>query len=280
MSHYERLAGDAPAIPTLEQIRTGEAAPTSVVATLPEQTPAQSEKQQPVVVESYEVAASNVVPAEAPPSACLVTRCCCFSLSTGVYLIAMFEAVNWVFALIGAGVAIFIKTQEKKIDHAIEKEYAAEEATQEEDYAAEQGEAKDGADPSASEEDNMSAEQMVRSFNRMADLAFYSAPFVILCALIGLYFVNKGFRAAKGDAVAAQVYYRWTRFQAAWRFVLLLFDGGSGLFSFLLAVYYVMVTRSHALKLEEEAAERPRVLPADSVTVVTRRVDVPDGAQV
>ena len=63
-------------------------------------------------------------------------------------------------------------------------------------------------------------------------------------------------------------------------FLLLLFDGGSGLFSFLLAVYYVMVTRSHALKLEEEAAERPRVLPADSVTVVTRRVNVPDGAQV
>jgi len=279
MSHYERLAGDAPAIPTLEQIRTGQAAPTSVVATLPEQTPAQSEKQQPVVVESYEVAASNVVPADtvAPPSTCLVTRCCCFSLSTGVYLIAMLEAVNWVFALIGAGVAIFIKTQEKKIDHAIEKEYAAEE-TAEEEYKVEQGEAKDGADPSASEEDDMSAEQMVRSFNRMADLAFYSAPFVILCALIGLYFANKGFRAAKGDAVAAQVYYRWTRFQAVWRFVLLLFDGGSGLFTFLLAVYYVMVTRSHALELE--AAERPRVLPADSVTVVTRRVDVPDGAQV
>jgi len=271
MSNYERLPGNVPEIPTLDQLRTGEG---------PANTASMPEKQQPQAVESasYVVTASNVARADTvttAPDACMVKGCCCFSLATGVHLIAVLDMVSWMFALIGAGLAIFIKTQEKKIDRSIEKEFAAEE-----EYEAEEGEG--GAE--TGENDDLTAEQVVRNFNRMADLAFYSAPFVILCALIGLFFVSKGFKAAKGDVDAARVYYTWTRFQAIWRFVMLIFDVGSGFLSFLLSVYYTMVTRSHWLELAaatQQEANNIQVLPANSVTIVTHRhADVVDGAQV
>jgi hypothetical protein len=222
---------------------------------LQEKKNAEQQQNSAVMVESYVVQAAPQPAASQSRDRWIVKSCCCgCSLSAGVYWIAALETVSYIFALFFAAVAIYMKTQENKIDHAIMKE--GEDETEE----------SSSADASSSTDgDEMSPEDRVKSVNQFIDMAAYTSPFVILLSLIGLFFCYQGFKAVKGDAKAAHLYYQWKKFAIFWAFVQMIFGGGFGGFiGFLLAIYYCMVVRSYWLELTSEVAQ-----PADSVTVTT-----------
>lgn len=215
----------------------------------------------PMMVESYVV--STAAPATTAPSRTqdkwIVSNCCCgCSLSTGVYLIALVETISYIFALIVAAIAIYAKTQENKIDHQIEKHDAAEES--------EDGPQTDG-EPSS--EDEMTTDEKIDQVNQMIDMAAYQSPILIILSLVGLFFCYKGFQAAKGDANAARLYYKWKKFAIFWAFVQMIFGGGFGGFiGFILSIYYCIVVRSQWLALSSTEAE-PASAETSAVVITT-----------
>jgi hypothetical protein len=215
----------------------------------------------PVMVESYVVTATptSTTNTRRAHDKWLVSSCCCgCSLSTGVYLIALLETTTCMFGLLAAVFAIYLKTQEKRIDNQIYKHDSEEES---EDT---------GADTEPSTEDEMTTDEKVDNVNHMIDIAAYNSPFLILFSLIGLCFCYKGFQAYKGDANAARIYYKWKQFGIFWAIVQMIFGGGFfGFIGVLLAIYYCLVVRSHWVALTATQAE---ATPAESTAVVITTV--------
>lgn len=259
---YAPLNTDGPAIPTLDQIRTGQhtvdvkmpRAPTSAPAPVLAPAPAPASKSAPVVVESVAV----VTVTETTPRSSdrwVVNSCCCgCSLATGVWLIAFLEACSWSMGIVAGVFAIVLETQKKHIDSAIENTDAEEEAK-----ATAAAPTVDGAEPptDAGAEDGLTTEEKVSQLNAAIDAFAIASPFILVMALVGLYFAFKGFKASRGDAAAARSYFWWRKMSVVYAAVALVFgtNGGpvGGLASLLVAVYYAMVVRSHALALEQAA---------------------------
>ena len=248
---------EAPAIPSLDQLRTG--GTTSVEMKQASYEPCEKSST-PVLVESYVVSAA--APATSAPSRpqnkWIVSNCCCgCSLSTGVYLIALIETISYFFALVAAGIAIYLKTQEKKIDNQIYKHDEGEEG--------EDGTQSTDSEPSS--EDEMTTDEKVDNVNHMIDMAAYNSPILIILSLVGLFFCYKGFQASKGNVQACALYYKWKKFAIVWAFIQMIFGGGFGGFiGLILAVYYCIVVRSHWLALSATEAEPA---PAEPVVIIT-----------
>jgi hypothetical protein len=250
MSIYAPLV-DGPAIPTLDQLSRGE---HTVDVESREQAKIKAFEQRPTIVESVAVVQTTTTTAtEAPviaPEPCCcglpeVSGCCCgCSLSTGVYLIALFESMGWSMGILSGIFAIVLETQKGAIDNAIRKEDADEAAS---------GDA-DSADSS-----DMSTSDKVHMTNQAINAFAIISPFLIIMALIGLFYCFKGFKAARGDTEAARAYFLWRRVMVVYAFVNLLMgaNGGflGGLVGVALAVYYALVCRSHyrALQAAPEA---------------------------
>jgi hypothetical protein len=184
MSLYAPL-NEAP-VPSLDEVQTGK--PVEVTITSAEDKKIASGGR-PQVVTSYAVVS-------APPSAentrCLLTACCCgCSLSTGTLIISWLEAVSWGVTFISAVLALYVKTQENKIDHAIVKHDAEHDADA------------DAPAPPTDAPPEPTTEEKVDQTNMMIDLAALSAPFLIIMAFIGLYFCVKGMAAAKEGSIDA-----------------------------------------------------------------------------
>ena len=197
---------------------------------------------------------------DVPPERRLYTVkkfCCCgITLATGVYVIAMLEVLGSLMSIVSSCVMFYMKSKEKKIDHAI--------MHQEEDVAPENP--NDGSSSMDNGPPPLTNEEKVERTNMIIDAAFYMAPFVLVIAIIGLYFSCLGLKAARGDAHAARRYAVWKRFLVIWGFITVLFSFGnmSSLMSFFLSCYFFVVVRSHAiectrLELEEAAAQNPAV---------------------
>lgn len=159
-----------------------------------EQAKIKAFEQRPTIVESVAVVQTTTTTAtEAPviaPEPCCcglpeVSGCCCgCSLSTGVYLIALFESMGWSMGILSGIFAIVLETQKGAIDNAIRKEDADEAAS---------GDA-DSADSS-----DMSTSDKVHMTNQAINAFAIISPFLIIMALIGLFYCFKGFKAARGD---------------------------------------------------------------------------------
>lgn len=250
MSLYAPLNEGNPAVPTLDELRNDGQDSNSVVVTVSSAPSAEQKKiaaAAPPMVVSYAVIA-------APPSAsveehrsqrCLLTACCCgCSLATGTYIISLLELISWVFTFVGAVLAIYIKTQENKIDHAIAKHDAA--------YP-------DGDTDAPLDAPTMSTDEKIENTNTIIDIGAMMSPFLIIMSLIGVFFCIKGVNASKGNVDAAKSYMLWKRFTVAWAFVQLLFGAEEGplggMISFGVAIYYFLVVRSHYLALTRASAD-------------------------
>jgi len=255
MSLYAPLNNDAPAIPSLDELRTG-ASPKPVAAPKPAAETKKMVEQQRVMVASYAVVETPIPDAAAPQHKYMVKSCCCFSLPTGVYILALMETVGWCLSLVGAIFAILLETQKGRIDHAIKK----------------------GEDADVTEEpqpeDEMSTSEKVHKMNMMIDAGAIASAFLIVMAAVGLYFCAKGFKAAKGDAEAARVFFMWRRVYVFYAAVSMLFgnNGGpiAGIFSVLLAIYYALVVRSHWINLTD--AQQEGATTTSEVAVVQNMV--------
>lgn len=259
---YSPLMNESPAIPSLDQLRSNEVSNSPSVMEMQEKKNVEQQQGSAVMVESYVVQAA---PAAATSRSqgrdkFIVSNCCCgCSLATGVYWIALLETISYVFSLFFAAMAIYLKTQENKIDHAIMK------GNEEEDTEGTESPDAVTTEESADQEEEMTPEEQVDTVNRFIDMAAYTSPILILLSLVGLFMCYQGFKAAKGDVLAAHRYYRWKKFVIFWAFFQMIFGGGFGGFiGFLVAIYYCVVVRSHWLALSSEVAE-----PADSVVVTT-----------
>jgi len=187
---------------------------------------------------AYVVVTQTTVETPAPTAEnkYMVSGCCCFSLPFGVYLLALFETVGWCFSLLAALFAIFLETQKGRIDHSIEQED------------------KDADADATTTEDEESTADKVRDANRMIDAGAIGSIFLIVMALIGLYFCCKGFKAAKGDVEAARSFYLWRRVAVVYAVFqgLIGMHGGpiGGILGVGLAIYYALVVRSHWINLK------------------------------
>lgn len=230
---------ETPAIPSLDELaarQTSARAPTKAAASSSSSAPV-------VVVASYAVhspsnAEEQQQQVELPASygRYLVDSCCCgCSLATGTYWIAWLEMASWLMSLTAALFGLYVKSQEKKIDKAIE--------------SAQSGEMEmDG---------EMSPEEQVRETNFLIDTYAAAAPFLIAAALIGLYFCNKGLKASRGCLASAASYYFWKRYTVIFAVVSLLLglNGGpvGGLLGLAVSTYYALVVRSHYICLLKQS---------------------------
>jgi hypothetical protein len=193
--------------------------------------------------------------ADTPPERRLysVKKCCCgMSLATGVQIIALIEIIGSLFSILTSCMLLYAEANKNKIDHAIMSE---DKQDQEQEVDSTQSEA-------AATQEEPTAEEKVQATNRMIDAGFYAAPFIILVALVGLYFSCIGLKGARGDASASRRYASWKRFLVLWACVSVLFSlfSPGSLLSLFVAMYFFVVVRSHAiectrLELEQAAAQ-------------------------
>ena len=178
--------------------------------------------------------------AAAPRPACLFTRCCgCFSLATGVAILAYFDLFQGLSSLFVAAGLLYARTHEHAVDHALVKLMGNATATV--------------------------AQQKVEQFNSGLDFAAAASPLILLSAFIALAAGVYGLRAARGCASSAHKFYAWKLACAVWAVLGGLFGRGSSLFQVMLAVYFALVTRSFWLKLallEESLHELPTSAPS------------------
>jgi len=246
---YTPLNSDGPAIPTLNQLRTG-------AHTVDVEMPALEEipqtmppmKSKPLVVESVAVLTITETAAVAPADRWLVRSCCCgCSLATGVWLIAFLEAASWCTGIVAGIFALVLESQKKQIDSAIENadsEDASEDAPADSTAADSTGKIP---------EDLMTTDEKVSKVNAAIDAFAIASPFLLAMALVGLFFACKGFAASRGDAAACRSYLWWRKVCVVYAAVALVLGEG-GVVSLLAAVYCAVVVKSLGAALAQRAA--------------------------
>ena len=196
--------------------------------------------------EMVEVPISPPAAAAAPRPACLFTRCCgCFSLATGVAILAYFDLFSGLSSLFVATGLLYGYTHEHAVDHALVKLMGNATAAV--------------------------AQQKVEQFNAGLDFAAAASPLILLSALVALVAGAYGLKAARGCASSAHKFYAWKLACAVWAVLGGLLGRGSSVFQVALAVYFALVTRSFWLKLAlleaslgELPTSAPAPLPADA----------------
>lgn len=169
-----------------------------------------------------------VSPAPAPArGACFTNTCCfCFPAATGVKILGMLDLLHGVTALMSAAFILIAQANEGALDKALE------------------GGAFSLLNMTASE----AAEEIAVLNHGLDVLAARAVPFIIITAFIFFLFGRTGLKAAAGDLSSARLYWFWRvagAFSAA-------FSGS--LLGFALAIYFMVVARSHYVNVSEALA--------------------------
>lgn len=162
--------------------------------------------------------------------------CCCCSLASGVTILALFDLLQGLGGLMTMITVVFARTHEHALDKVIADSLLnnATTATAEvldDVFAA------------------TTAEEQISMFNHIVEVAANWLPLALLCTCIMFWFASIGFKAARGDVVAAYRFYRWKLAHAI--FAVLFAFSPNGLARLLLSCYFAVVARSHWVTLKE-----------------------------
>jgi len=185
-----------------------------------------------------------VAAADPAQSRCFFSRCCgCFTLSTGVAIMAYLDLFTGLSHMLMAGGLLLARTHEHAIDGAVASAMAN--ATQ------------------------LAVDYRVAQMNVGIDSAFALSPLLALFAALSLVAGCWGLRAAKhACALSARRYYVWKLAQAFWLVTGALLGERTGGLQCMLAVYFALVTRSYWLKVASEDAVL--ILPTTSAPPAAR----------
>jgi len=182
----------------------------------------------------------EVVEVQEPQATCMYSRCCgCFSLATGVAILAYFDLFTGVTQLLMATGLLFARTHEHAIDNAMIRSMTNVTATM--------------------------MDQKVMKLNAGIDMAAEVSPMMLLAAFVAIMAGCWGLKASKGDVQSARRYYVWKLATAVWVLLSSFFSGG--FMQAVLSVYFALVARSLWIKLSfAEMTVLPTVAPAPAST--------------